>query len=74
MAGQPTLILTRTIHVWYIYLHLVDLFMVNVGKYTIHGCYGNVSPQDLFSMACFFIHRWINHQLLVRAIPGLVSS
>ena len=30
---------TRTIHVWHIYLHLVD-FMVNVGKYTIHGWYG----------------------------------
>ena len=27
------------IHVWYIYLHLV-IFMVNVGKYTIHGSYG----------------------------------
>ena len=25
---------------WYIYLHLVDYYMVNVGNYTIHGCYG----------------------------------
>ena len=24
---------------WYIYLHLVDYYMVNVGNYTIHGCY-----------------------------------
>ena len=24
----------------YIHLHLVDLFMVNLGKYTIHGSYG----------------------------------
>ena len=32
---------TRRIHVWYIYLHLVDFLMVNVGKYTIfHGCNG----------------------------------
>ena len=31
---------THTIHVWYIYLHMVDLFMVNVGKYTIHGLFG----------------------------------
>ena len=29
---------THRIHVWYIYLHLVDL--LNVGKYTIHGSYG----------------------------------
>ena len=32
--------ITHRIHVWHIYLHLVDLFIVNVGKYTIHGCYG----------------------------------
>ncbi len=55
MAGQPTLILTRTIHVWYIYLHLVDLFMVNVGKYTIHGCYGNVSPPGFVFYGMFFL-------------------
>ena len=28
---------SRRIHVWYIYLHLV----VRVGKYTMHGSYGN---------------------------------
>ena len=32
-------VITHRIHVWYICLHLVD-FMVNVGKYTIHGSYG----------------------------------
>ena len=26
-------LLTHTMKVWYIYLHLVDFFMVNVGKY-----------------------------------------
>ena len=37
---------THTIHVWYIYLHLVTfgyiwlIIMVNVGIYDIHGCYG----------------------------------
>ena len=31
---------THRIHVWYIYLHEWLIFMVNVGKYTIHGCYG----------------------------------
>ena len=31
---------SHRIHVWHIYLHLV-YFMVNVGKYTIHGSYGN---------------------------------
>ena len=30
------------IHVWYIYLDLVDFFMVNVGKYT--------SPMDPMGM------------------------
>ena len=25
---------------WYIYLHKWLMFMVNVGKYAIHGCYG----------------------------------
>ena len=31
----------RTIHVWHISLHLL-IFMVNVGKYTIHGWYGGI--------------------------------
>ena len=31
--------ISHTIHVWYIYPHLVG-FMVNVGKCTRHGCYG----------------------------------
>ncbi len=26
--------MTHTIHVWYIYLHLVDFLMVYLGKYT----------------------------------------
>ena len=29
------------VHVWYIYLHLVN---VNVGIYTIHGSYGTLNP------------------------------
>ena len=33
--------LPHRIHVWYIYLHLVDFDGKNVGKYTtIHGWYG----------------------------------
>ena len=28
------------IHAWYIYLHEWLIFLVNVGKYTIHGSYG----------------------------------
>jgi len=35
------------IHVWYIYLQLVDLYGFHVGKYTIHGSYGN-----------FHLHSW----------------
>ena len=31
---------THRIHVWNIYLHEWLIFVVNVGKYTIHGCYG----------------------------------
>ena len=31
--------------VCYVYLHLLDFFMVNVGKNTIHGCYGCVKCQ-----------------------------
>ena len=34
---------THSIHVWYIYLHLVDFLMVNVGKYT--------SPMDPIGQA-----------------------
>ena len=30
-----------TIQVWYICIHEWLIFMVNVGKYTIHGCCGN---------------------------------
>jgi len=41
---------THTIHVWYIYLHLVVFNgkekQVNVGKYTIHGCYGIKHSND----------------------------
>ena len=39
MIGPHLRIFVKPIHVWYIYLKLVDFFMVNVGKYTIHGCY-----------------------------------
>ena len=37
---------THRIHVWYIYLHLVVFWMVNVGKYTIHGCYGKAPKKQ----------------------------
>ena len=33
-------VLWHRIHVWYIYPHLVYYFLVNVGKYTLHGSYG----------------------------------
>ena len=32
-------------HVWDIYLHEWLIFMVNVGKYTIHGPYGFLHPK-----------------------------
>jgi hypothetical protein len=40
------------IHVWYIYLHDWVIIRANVGKYTIHGAYGqwNSSPALIFSI------------------------
>ena len=32
--------LAHTIHVWYSYLHLVDVYGFHVGQYTGHGWYG----------------------------------
>ena len=51
----------HTIHVWDIYLHLVDflfMFVVNVGKYTIHGCYGMGPHPCRLGHFCFpcFLH------------------
>ena len=37
---QSSQILTHTIHVWYIYPHLADLYGFHVGKYAKHGSYG----------------------------------
>ena len=53
---------THWIHVWDIYLHLVDFFMVNVGKYTIHGSYGildlhaTMGIMELCFRRCSFVH------------------
>ena len=35
--------LPHSIHVWYIYVHVVDFYGTYVGKYTIHGCYGYIN-------------------------------
>ena len=40
-------VLSHTIHVWYIYLYICLISMVNVSKYTIHGCYGFFLGQGL---------------------------
>ena len=45
MSKSPSL--THTIHVRYIYLHLVDFYGVHAGKYTIHGCYGSLFSCNL---------------------------
>ena len=37
---------THRIHVWYIYLHEWLILVVHVGKYTIHGSYGNYIPKQ----------------------------
>ena len=48
---------THGIHVWYIYLHLVEFVLVNVGRYTIHGSYGTPFPsRDLETLRGIFFH------------------
>jgi len=42
-----------TLHVWYIYLHLVDFYGKVVGKYTMHGSLRDGSD-PLFNV-CFFV-------------------
>ena len=40
-GGEDSFFGTRRIHVTGIFTYIFRLvFMVNVGKYTIHGCYG----------------------------------
>ena len=41
------MIVAQRIHVWYIYLHLVDFYGKLVGKYTIHGSSGLMNIQGL---------------------------
>ena len=41
--------LSHGIHVWYIYLHLVDFYGFHVGKYTIHGSYGHGKTPRFFT-------------------------
>ena len=50
---------TLTIHVWYIYLHLVNLY---VCKYTIHGSYGN--GIECFIFKCNIYHLSLCFQVL----------
>ena len=35
--------ISHVLDVWYIYLQLGDIFLSNVGKYSMHGAYGYVS-------------------------------
>ena len=41
--------ISHTIHGWYIFTYRLLTFMVNVGKYTIHGCYGYIPIVDFGS-------------------------
>ena len=45
-------LVSHILHVWYIYLHDWVIIRANVGKYTIHGAYGqwNSSPALIFSI------------------------
>ena len=38
--NQSKIIMFYRIDIWYIYLHLVDIYGKLDGKYTIHGSYG----------------------------------
>ena len=42
---------THRIHVWYIYTHIWLIYMVNVGKYTIHGSYGKETEIDFLEVS-----------------------
>lgn len=37
----------------YIYLHLMLIFMVDIGKYTTDGSYGVLEFEDVFVQDCF---------------------
>ena len=55
------------LHVWNIYLHLVDVYgklvNVNVGKYTIYGAYGYIeNKHNVHNVLCFFSGEIITHQ------------
>ena len=51
--------LTHTIHVWYIYLHEWLIFMVHVGKYTVHGYHGwYIYLFLLVHVGKYAIHGW----------------
>ena len=66
------MILTHSIHVWYIYLHLPYKNCPNVGEYTIHGWYGLISwsfmyqpaPCNLFYVGPTNQNRWRNSSSL----------
>ena len=61
----------------YIYLHLVD-FMVHVGKYTIHGCYGfgwlqipNCNLALLWSVDYWFSHDFVQFPTFPQILQGI---
>ena len=45
---------THRIHVWYIYTHIWLIYMVNVGKYTIHGSYGKETEIDFLEVSSWW--------------------
>ncbi len=52
MPKHPKKVLrTHWIHVWYIYLHL-PYNQLHVGKYTIHGSYGNRIQHTTINRHC----------------------
>ena len=60
---------------WYIYLHLIDIYDIHVGKYTVHGSYGIKSSEkptihdtaNLVKCNVFFwsLLSWRYHTLLL---------
>ena len=64
-------------------LHLVDFFMVHVGRYTIHGWYGSCislrrsvyASQDVGVWTCLGAKNWIlTHSSLILGLLGPVNS
>ena len=75
--------ITHTIHVWYIHLHLVNIYGFHVGKYTIHGSYGLQRHEHVVHESCHndtfqhpegTLNTWVSDWLPRRPHPAALQS